>query len=75
MSETTFMITVQPDDVPELDEEMTLTLTGVNPVTQRLRPGAVQKLIIIKQNDNPGGVFQFAENNPLLLTLNVSSII
>lgn len=73
MSETSFIISVLPDDIPEIDEQMALTLTGVEPsATQRLKQGATQRMVVIKQNDNPGGVFQFAESDPLLYTLTVS---
>lgn len=60
-SETDFSILINPDDVPELSEEITVTLTFVNPSdTQRLKYGSTQVKIIILENDNPGGTFQFS---------------
>lgn len=50
-----------PDDTPELEEEITITLTSVSPSdTQRLKVGSTQTTIVIPENDNPGGVFQFS---------------
>lgn len=64
-----------PDDVPELSEEMILTLTSVQPAgTQRLRTGYTTRRIIINQNDNPGGVFQFDAGEQLSYTLTVRSL-
>ena len=54
------IIYVKADDIPELDEVMTVSLVSVTPVnTQRLRPGATQVNITVLANDNPAGVFQF----------------
>lgn len=73
MSETYILITILQDDIPEIDEEMTLTLTGVeSSTTQRLRQGAKVRKIIINQNDNPGGIFQFAASDQLSFVLTVS---
>lgn len=65
MSLSEIIITVLPDDEPETDEVLSVTLTSVEPPeTQRLRPGASTMQIIILENDNPGGTFQFS---PLML--------
>lgn len=51
-----------PDDDPEVDEELTVTLTGVTPPDwQKLKAGASQLKVVIKENDNPRGVFEFAD--------------
>ena len=63
---------VLPDDLPETEEEMTLTITEVTPAeSQRLRPGATEVKVIIEENDNPGGTFQFAPYTPVLFTVQV----
>lgn len=60
-SESLLIITIMPDDTPELEEEITITLTSVSPSdTQRLKVGSTQTTIVIPENDNPGGVFQFS---------------
>ena len=62
-SEADFTILINPDDVPELDEEITVTLTYVSPSdTQRLKYGSTQVKVVILENDNPGGTFQFSTN-------------
>ena len=63
---------ILPDDLPETEEQMTLTITKVTPEnTQRLRPSATQVNVIILENDNPGGVFEFAEDTPAMFTVQV----
>ena len=48
------------DDLPETDEELTVTLTRVEPdKTQMLRQGSTEVKVVILENDNAGGVFQF----------------
>ncbi|XP_061172919.1 adhesion G-protein coupled receptor V1-like [Saccostrea echinata] len=60
-SATLLLITIMPDNIPELEEEITVTLTSVSPSdTQRLKVGSTQTTIIILENDNPGGIFQFS---------------
>ncbi|XP_060082724.1 adhesion G-protein coupled receptor V1-like [Ylistrum balloti] len=62
-SDVTLIIPIMPDDEPELEEEVTVTLTSVTPSdTQRLKDTASQVKIIILENDNPGGTFQFASS-------------
>ena len=73
MSETNIVFSILPDDIPELDEEFTVTLTKVEPAnTQRLRLGAKERKITISENDNPGGVFQFSEDEQLSYEIRVS---
>jgi len=72
-SVTSIILTILPDDIPELNEEMNLTLTSVEPAgTQRLRSGYTRRTVVIAQNDNPGGVFQFEPSQQLSYTLSVS---
>ncbi|XP_041376199.1 adhesion G-protein coupled receptor V1-like [Gigantopelta aegis] len=60
ISEIDLIIYVKADNIPELDEVMTITLVSVTPLnTQRLRPGATVANITVRANDNPAGVFQF----------------
>uniref|UniRef100_A0A1I8J347 Cadherin domain-containing protein n=1 Tax=Macrostomum lignano TaxID=282301 RepID=A0A1I8J347_9PLAT len=52
---------IKPDDVPELDEDLTIQLTDVAPAgTQRLKTNYSSIVLKIRANDNPGGVFSFA---------------
>ena len=75
-SVTYIVLMILPDDIPELNEEMTLTLTSVDPAgTQRLRAGFTRKSVVIGQNDNPGGVFQFEASEPLTYSIAVSLIL
>ena len=54
-------VTVMPDEIPELEEEITVTLTSVSPSdTQRLKVGSTEIKLVILENDNPGGTFQFS---------------
>ena len=67
-------IEILADDIPEMDEELTLTLTKVTPeITQKLKAGATEVKILIRENDNPGGTFQFASFMQMSYTLEVSS--
>ncbi len=44
-----------------MNEEISVELYRVTPVnTQRLRLGAERVKIIIAENDNPGGIFEFS---------------
>ncbi|CAH1797156.1 unnamed protein product [Owenia fusiformis] len=55
------VIQIMPDEIPETDEELIVTLTSVEPSgTQKLRLDSIQVRVTIKENDNPGGVFQFS---------------
>ncbi len=66
-------ITVFPDDIPEADEELLVTLQHVSPSdTQHLRQGATQVKVIIDENDNPGGTFEFASFMQSSYTVEVS---
>ena len=63
------------DDQPETEEELTVQLYRVTPqATQRLRPGADRLKIVIQENDNPGGTFEFSTTMQDAYTLEVISI-
>ncbi|ESP05659.1 hypothetical protein LOTGIDRAFT_102713, partial [Lottia gigantea] len=54
-------IQIRPDNIPENNETMVVTLDSVEPAaTQRLHQATRSITITILENDNPGGVFQFA---------------
>ena len=67
------MISIQADDIPEIDERMVVRLESIEPfTTQRLRPGATEIYITVLENDNPGGVFQFSTAMQDSYTISVS---
>ena len=54
------VIDILSDDLAETDEFLVVLLTKVTPEdTQRLRPGAARITVVISENDNPGGTFEF----------------
>ncbi|KAM9694992.1 adhesion G-protein coupled receptor V1 [Trichechus inunguis] len=70
-SDTTINITVKADDVPEINETVTLSLDrvetkrfvvyfGVSVENQVLKSGYTSRDLIILENDDPGGVFEFS---------------
>uniref|UniRef100_H0X6E5 Adhesion G-protein coupled receptor V1 n=1 Tax=Otolemur garnettii TaxID=30611 RepID=H0X6E5_OTOGA len=59
-SDTTINITVKADDVPEMNETVTLSLDRVNVENQVLKSGYTSRDLIILENDDPGGVFEFS---------------
>uniref|UniRef100_A0A8D0RUU6 Calx-beta domain-containing protein n=1 Tax=Sus scrofa TaxID=9823 RepID=A0A8D0RUU6_PIG len=59
-SDTTINITVKADDVPELNETVTLSLDRVNVENQVLKSGYTSRDLIILENDDPGGIFEFS---------------
>nr|XP_011757031.1 G-protein coupled receptor 98 isoform X6 [Macaca nemestrina] len=70
-SDTTINITVKGDDIPEMNETVTLSLDrveterfvvyfGVNVENQVLKSGYTSCDLIILENDDPGGVFEFS---------------
>ncbi|XP_073933195.1 adhesion G-protein coupled receptor V1 isoform X3 [Castor canadensis] len=71
MSDTTINITVKGDDIPEMNETVTLSLDrveterfvvyfGANVENQVLKSGYTSRDLIILENDDPGGVFEFS---------------
>ncbi|XP_019373727.1 PREDICTED: G-protein coupled receptor 98 [Gavialis gangeticus] len=59
-SDTTINITVKADDIPEMNETVTLTLDRVSVENQILKSGFTTTELIILENDDPGGVFEFS---------------
>ncbi|XP_058430567.1 adhesion G-protein coupled receptor V1 isoform X1 [Marmota monax] len=70
-SDTTINITVKCDDIPEMNETVTLSLDrveterfvvyfGVNVENQVLKSGYTTRDLVILENDDPGGVFEFS---------------
>nr|XP_001918372.2 G-protein coupled receptor 98 [Equus caballus] len=59
-SDTTINITVKADDIPEMNETVTLSLDRVNVENQVLKSGYTSRELIILENDDPGGVFEFS---------------
>ncbi|XP_069348971.1 adhesion G-protein coupled receptor V1 [Eulemur rufifrons] len=59
-SDTTINITVKGDDIPEMNETVTLSLDRVNVENQVLKSGYTSRDLIILENDDPGGVFEFS---------------
>ena len=54
------VLKILPDDEPEKEEVLFVTLTSVTPSsTQRIKASARQLQITIPENDNPGGTFSF----------------
>ncbi|KAL3865782.1 hypothetical protein ACJMK2_043137, partial [Sinanodonta woodiana] len=61
MSQTMISLNIMPDNIPELNETILINLTKVEPAdTQRLKVGTSQRRVVIRENDDPGGTFQFA---------------
>ncbi|XP_040304705.1 adhesion G-protein coupled receptor V1 isoform X5 [Herpailurus yagouaroundi] len=59
-SDTTINITVKADDTPEMNETVTLFLDRVSVENQVLKSGYTSRDLIILENDDPGGVFEFS---------------
>ncbi|XP_069912554.1 adhesion G-protein coupled receptor V1 [Oryctolagus cuniculus] len=59
-SDTTINITVKGDDVPEMNETVALSLDRINVESQVLKSGYTSRDLILLENDDPGGVFEFS---------------
>ncbi|XP_072520807.1 adhesion G-protein coupled receptor V1 isoform X2 [Salminus brasiliensis] len=59
-SEANISITIMADGVPEINETVLLTLDRTNVENQILKPGFTTREIVILENDDPGGVFEFS---------------
>uniref|UniRef100_A0A673Z153 Adhesion G-protein coupled receptor V1 n=1 Tax=Salmo trutta TaxID=8032 RepID=A0A673Z153_SALTR len=59
-SDAVINVTVMADDIPEVNETLSLTLDRVNVENQILKPGFTSREIVIVENDDPGGVFEFS---------------
>ncbi|XP_045141134.1 adhesion G-protein coupled receptor V1 [Echinops telfairi] len=62
-SDTTINITVKADDIPEMNETVTLSLDRVSVENQVLKSGHTSRDLIILENDDPGGVFEFSPSS------------
>ncbi|XP_008578647.1 PREDICTED: G-protein coupled receptor 98, partial [Galeopterus variegatus] len=62
-SDTTINITVKGDDIPEMNETVTLSLDRANVENQVLKSGYTSRNLIILENDDPGGVFEFSPDS------------
>ncbi|KAH0628079.1 hypothetical protein JD844_008789 [Phrynosoma platyrhinos] len=73
-SDTAINLTVQADDIPEMNETLILSLDrvqterfvvyfGVSVENQILKSGYTSRELIILQNDDPGGIFEFASSS------------
>ncbi|XP_061116243.1 adhesion G-protein coupled receptor V1 [Conger conger] len=59
-SDASINITVEADDIPEINETVLITLDSTNVENQILKPGFTSREIVILENDDPGGVFEFS---------------
>ncbi|XP_039767131.1 adhesion G-protein coupled receptor V1 [Ornithorhynchus anatinus] len=59
-SDLTVNITIKADDVPEMNETVTLSLDRISVENQILKSGFTSRDITILENDDPGGVFEFS---------------
>ncbi|XP_056232770.1 adhesion G-protein coupled receptor V1 isoform X2 [Seriola aureovittata] len=59
-SDASINITVMADDIPEVNETLLLTLDRSNVENQILKAGFTSREIVIMENDDPGGVFEFS---------------
>ena len=65
-------IFIQADRVPEDNETYIITLLNVEPTsTQKLRLYATRMEVLIEENDNPGGLFAFADSVPSFFVMEV----
>ncbi|XP_008827569.1 adhesion G-protein coupled receptor V1 [Nannospalax galili] len=62
-SDTTINITVKGDNIPEMNETGTLSLDRVNVDSEVLKSGHTSRDLIILENDDPGGVFEFSPDS------------
>ncbi|XP_077792347.1 adhesion G-protein coupled receptor V1 isoform X2 [Podarcis muralis] len=59
-SDTAINLTVKADDIPEMNETLILSLDRVNVENQILKSGYISREVVILENDDPGGVFEFS---------------
>uniref|UniRef100_A0A3P8WCF8 Adhesion G-protein coupled receptor V1 n=1 Tax=Cynoglossus semilaevis TaxID=244447 RepID=A0A3P8WCF8_CYNSE len=59
-SDASINLTVMADDIPEVNETLLLTLDRSNVENQILKAGFTSREIVILENDDPGGVFEFS---------------
>ncbi|XP_014844179.1 PREDICTED: G-protein coupled receptor 98 isoform X1 [Poecilia mexicana] len=54
-------LTIMADNIPEVNETLLLTLDRSNMENQILKAGFTSREIVILENDDPGGVFEFSQ--------------
>ncbi|XP_078070005.1 adhesion G-protein coupled receptor V1 [Mustelus asterias] len=59
-SNATINITIKSDDLPEINETLIISLDRTDPENQIVKSGFTSRKIIILQNDDPGGIFEFS---------------
>uniref|UniRef100_A0A668RW45 Adhesion G-protein coupled receptor V1 n=1 Tax=Oreochromis aureus TaxID=47969 RepID=A0A668RW45_OREAU len=59
-SDASINFTILADNIPEVNETLLLTLDRSNVENQILKAGFTSREIIIMENDDPGGVFEFS---------------
>ncbi|KAK2837424.1 hypothetical protein Q5P01_014636 [Channa striata] len=59
-SDASINFTVMADNIPEVNETLLLTLDRSNVENQILKAGFTSREIVIMENDDPGGVFEFS---------------
>nr|XP_033775700.1 adhesion G-protein coupled receptor V1 [Geotrypetes seraphini] len=59
-SDTEINITIKADDIPEVNETAIVYLDRISVENQILKSGFMNREIIILENDDPGGVFEFS---------------
>ncbi|KAM9360944.1 adhesion G-protein coupled receptor V1 [Symphorus nematophorus] len=59
-SDASINFTINADDIPEVNETLLLTLDRSNVENQILKAGFTSREVVIMENDDPGGVFEFS---------------
>ncbi|XP_059193370.1 adhesion G-protein coupled receptor V1 [Centropristis striata] len=59
-SDASINFTIMADNIPEVNETLLLTLDRINVENQILKAGFTSREIVIMENDDPGGVFEFS---------------
>ncbi|XP_077457045.1 adhesion G-protein coupled receptor V1 [Stigmatopora argus] len=62
-SEASINFTIMADKTPEVNETLLLTLDRSNVENQILKAGFTTREIVIMENDDPGGVFEFSPSS------------
>ncbi|XP_054629148.1 adhesion G-protein coupled receptor V1 isoform X2 [Dunckerocampus dactyliophorus] len=62
-SDAAINLTIMADNTPEVNETMLLTLDRTNVENQILKAGYTSREIVIMENDDPGGVFEFSPSS------------
>ncbi|KAM8885173.1 adhesion G-protein coupled receptor V1 [Spinachia spinachia] len=59
-SDASINFTIMADNIPEVNETLLLTLDRSNVENQILKAGFTSREIVLMENDDPGGVFEFS---------------